>query len=90
MINFDCPHYVADYVHRSGRTGRLGTTFVGQVSTLVSYKPDGYMLMQLERALRLGKPITTVNANIKSQIRQKRLDKRNKIERNLLMKNKSK
>lgn len=47
------------------------------------------MLMQLETALRLGKPIATVNANIKSQIRQKRLDKRNKIERDLLMKNNS-
>ncbi|KAH7641746.1 dead box atp-dependent rna helicase-like protein [Dermatophagoides farinae] len=82
VINFDCPHYVSDYIHRSGRTGRLGSSFIGHVSTFVSFKPDAYMLMELERALRLGEPITTVNANIKAQISQHRVDKWQKIQRN--------
>lgn len=82
VINFDCPHYVADYIHRSGRTGRLGSSFVGHVSTLVSYKPDAYMLIELERSLRLCEPIATVNANIKAQISQHRVDKWQKIQRN--------
>ncbi|OTF83444.1 DEAD box ATP-dependent RNA helicase-like protein [Euroglyphus maynei] len=83
IINFDCPHYVSDYIHRSGRTGRLGSSFIGQVSTLVSYKPDAYMLMELERSLRLCEPIATVNANIKAQISQHRVDKWQKSQRNV-------
>lgn len=44
VINFDCPHYVSDYIHRAGRTGRLGSNGPCLVSTLVSYKQDKYML----------------------------------------------
>lgn len=87
VINFDCPHYVSDYIHRSGRTGRLGTGGGGcLVSTMVTYKPDVYMLMQLEKSLRLGKQIDSVNANIKSQLKQIRADKRAKIQQNFSMK----
>lgn len=88
MINFDCPHYVSDYIHRSGRTGRLGTKGSCLVSTLLSFKQDIYMLMELERSLRLGKEISVVNANIKSQIQQRWADKRNKIQRDLEYKKK--
>jgi superfamily II DNA/RNA helicase len=68
VINYDCPHYVSDYIHRSGRTGRIGTHGDCLVSTLVSFKPDVRMLQDLEMALRLNKPIDSVDANIKQQL----------------------
>jgi superfamily II DNA/RNA helicase len=68
VINYDCPHYVSDYIHRSGRTGRIGTSQDCLVSTLVSFKPDVRMLQDLEMALRLNKPIDSVDANIKQQL----------------------
>jgi superfamily II DNA/RNA helicase len=68
VINYDCPHYVSDYIHRSGRTGRIGTDGNCLVSTLVSFKPDVLMLQDLEMALRLNKPIDSVDANIKQQL----------------------
>lgn len=81
MINFDCPHFVSDYIHRSGRTGRLGSKANCTVSTFVSFKQDVYMLMDLERSIRLGLKIRT-NANIKAQLSQKWADKRDKLLRN--------
>ncbi|KAI2799332.1 hypothetical protein BLOT_014493 [Blomia tropicalis] len=83
VINFDCPHYVSDYIHRAGRTGRLGSNGPCLVSTLVSYKQDKYMLVDLEKAIRLGTPIKNVDANIKSQISKRWADKRNKLQRDL-------
>jgi superfamily II DNA/RNA helicase len=68
VINYDCPHYVSDYIHRSGRTGRIGADGDCLVSTLVSFKPDVRMLQNLEMALRLNKPIDSVDANIKQQL----------------------
>lgn len=83
VINFDCPHYVSDYIHRGGRTGRLGSQGTNIVSTMVSFKPDAFMVMELEKAIRLGGEITCTNANIKSQISQRRADKKEKMNRNL-------
>ena len=82
MINFDCPHYVSDYIHRSGRTGRLGSEGSHLVSTFVSFKPDAFMVMELEKAIRLGGEIISTNANIKAQISQRRADKKEKLQRN--------
>lgn len=65
MINFDCPHYVSDYIHRSGRTGRVGSSDECTVHSFVSFKPDVDMLNQLEYSVRMNKPIQNVNANIK-------------------------
>lgn len=86
VINFDCPHYVSDYIHRAGRVGRLGSSSSDAsplVSTLVAYKPDVYMVMKLERALRLGGEIEHPNANIKAQVSQRRADKKSKAMRDV-------
>ena len=87
VINYDCPHYVSDYIHRAGRVGRLGSSSDGGgqgaalVTTLVAFKPDAAMVAQLERALRLGGEIQCPNANIKAQLSQRRADKRSKAMR---------
>ena len=39
MINYDLPKTLEEYVHRIGRTGRLGNT--GQATSFFDTKSDG-------------------------------------------------
>lgn len=64
VINFDCPTFVADYLHRAGRVGR-DPNQEGQVTTFVTFKPDVALVKNLEYHLRLNRPITNVDGNIK-------------------------
>jgi ATP-dependent RNA helicase RhlE len=50
VINFDLPQAPEDFIHRVGRTGRMGST--GRASTLVSGAEIGE-LRSIERALKL-------------------------------------
>jgi ATP-dependent RNA helicase DDX28 len=78
VINFDCPHFTADYIHRAGRTGRVGSHNQCLVSTFVCFKPDAFMVQKLELALRLNKEIEHVNGNIQKELE---LHKQENIER---------
>ena len=71
MINFDSPHFVSDYIHRAGRTGRLGSDLQSEVITFVCFKQDVDMLNELEKSVRLNLPIDNVDANIKRLLNQK-------------------
>lgn len=64
VINYDCPHFVADYLHRAGRCGRDPNEH-GQVTTFVSFKPDVALVQNLEKCLRLNRRIPDVDGNIK-------------------------
>ena len=70
MINYDCPHYVTDYIHRSGRTGRMGGSDNCLVSTFVAFKPDVRMLQHLELALRLNRPIDSIDDNFSEHLNE--------------------
>jgi ATP-dependent RNA helicase RhlE len=50
VINYDLPQVAEDFIHRVGRTGRMGTA--GRASTLVSGTEIGE-LRSIERALKL-------------------------------------
>ncbi|XP_072938648.1 probable ATP-dependent RNA helicase DDX28 [Epargyreus clarus] len=67
IINYDFPLYTSDYIHRSGRVGRLGSP-PGRVSSLLSWPREVQLLQRMEEAVRLGQPLPAVNANIKRQI----------------------
>ncbi|CAI5513034.1 unnamed protein product [Closterium sp. Naga37s-1] len=54
VINFDFPITPVDYLHRAGRTARMGAK--GRVTTLVS-KRDQQMAMLVERAVERGEPL---------------------------------
>ena len=69
VINFECPFFISDYLHRVGRTGRLGSTGPCQVTTFVSFKPNVHLVQNLEHCIRTGKPLTGVEGNIAAQIR---------------------
>lgn len=56
---------MADYIHRAGRTGRVGSKAKCRVTTFVSFTPDIALIQQLEYAVRTGKPLDNINANIK-------------------------
>ena len=50
VINYDLPQIPEDFIHRVGRTGRMGSA--GRASTLVSGAEIGE-LRSIERALKL-------------------------------------
>ncbi len=50
MINFDFPASVVDYMHRAGRTGRLGTTTMSssQVTSFLSHNRELVIMEQIK------------------------------------------
>ncbi|KAI3381611.1 hypothetical protein SNEBB_004176 [Seison nebaliae] len=73
IINFDCPKYISDYIHRSGRLGRLNskTKLINKVVTLVSHPWEGEIIMNIESAARFGEGFSNVNANIKRHLNKR-------------------
>lgn len=65
VINYDFPLFMSDYIHRCGRTGRLGSEKNGIVTNLVSSKSEVDLVQKIETAVRLSKELPNVNANIK-------------------------
>jgi ATP-dependent RNA helicase SrmB len=59
VVNFDFPATAALYLHRSGRTGRMGAS--GAVTSLVTSK-ERPIAEALERALQLRDELHTVSA----------------------------
>ena len=51
VVMFDFPKTGVEYLHRSGRTGRLGTT--GRVISLVNHKDD-FLASEVERYIKQG------------------------------------
>lgn len=55
---FDFPKTGIDYLHRTGRTGRLGTS--GKVISIVNHKED-FIATQIERCIKTGKSLETLS-----------------------------
>lgn len=68
VINFDFPMYMSDYIHRTGRVGRVGSTQQGHVTSFVIYPHDVELVWQLEMAARKDSELQNVDANIKRKI----------------------
>ncbi len=66
VINYDLPQIPEDFIHRVGRTGRMGSA--GRASTLVS-GAEISELRSIERALKLKIARKQVNANGRSAAR---------------------
>lgn len=66
IINFDCPRFSADYLHRAGRVGRLSSALsVSRVTTFITHRPNIHLLQELEWSVRNAVPVASVDANIK-------------------------
>lgn len=64
VLNYDFPRYMADYVHRCGRTGRLNHVEKCFVTNFVCRKSEVELVQQIETAARLQKELPNVNNNI--------------------------
>lgn len=75
IINFDCPRFTPDYVHRAGRTGRINNTIKNcSVHSFVSFKPDVQLVQQLERSIREDRELEGIEMDIKDFYKTKYAD----------------
>ncbi|KAK7582485.1 hypothetical protein V9T40_013930 [Parthenolecanium corni] len=65
VINYEFPAFIADYIHRCGRTGRLGSKVPGKVTNLISSKNEINLTQNIEKSARMMTEFENVNANIK-------------------------
>lgn len=71
-MNFDFPLHVADYIHRIGRTGRLGSNSdLCKVTNFVSSLREISLVQNIEHAARTVDILPNVNANITNIIKTK-------------------
>lgn len=64
IINFDFPLFIADYIHRCGRIGRLGGTENCIVTNFISALPELPLVRQIELSARTNNLLKNVDANI--------------------------
>ncbi|XP_050543259.1 probable ATP-dependent RNA helicase DDX28 [Daktulosphaira vitifoliae] len=64
VINYEFPLYIADYIHRCGRTGRMNTGFDGKVTNFISGENEVDLVQKIELAARTMKLLPNVNGNI--------------------------
>ncbi|XP_024218322.1 probable ATP-dependent RNA helicase DDX28 [Halyomorpha halys] len=64
VVNYDFPLYMADYIHRCGRTGRCGSSLDCRVTNFVSGKREVELVNKIEMAVRTMDVLPNVNANI--------------------------
>lgn len=64
VINFDFPLYIADYIHRCGRTGRIGHDKNCKITNIISSRREIDLLQKIETAARTFQELHNVNNNI--------------------------
>nr|XP_026489489.1 probable ATP-dependent RNA helicase DDX28 [Vanessa tameamea] len=68
IINYDFPLYTADYIHRCGRTGRLGSDVDCYVTNFIAWPREIQVVQKIEMSVRRNNELPNVNANIRRQI----------------------
>ena len=76
VVNYDFPNFISDYIHRSGRVGRIssnphnqkGTEFYGTVTNYISTPNQARIVTKIETSIRRNSPLENVNANITRKI----------------------
>ena len=73
VINYDFPMSMTDYIHRVGRVGRVGSNLnKSKVTSLVCGKISIALVQELEKSVRLNKPIPEVETNVISLLEKYR------------------
>ncbi|XP_047019617.1 probable ATP-dependent RNA helicase DDX28 [Helicoverpa zea] len=65
IINYDFPLYTADYIHRCGRTGRIGSPENCNITNFVAWPREIQQVQRIELSVREHNQLPRVNANIK-------------------------
>ncbi|KAK3586854.1 hypothetical protein CHS0354_034892 [Potamilus streckersoni] len=68
VVNYEFPDFVSDYIHRTGRVGRVGSKHNGKVISFITKKWEVDLLWQIETAARKMSALHNVNANIKRKL----------------------
>lgn len=84
IINFDFPMFVADYIHRCGRIGRLGGVENGIVTNFISSLAELDLVRKIELSARTDYQLEDVDANIGKIYRQRAEREEEKQERDLI------
>ncbi|CAB3235204.1 unnamed protein product [Arctia plantaginis] len=71
IINYDFPLYTADYIHRSGRTGRIGSPSGCSITNFVSWPREIQLVQKIETSIRKNSELPSVNANIRRIIQER-------------------
>ncbi|EFA01460.2 ATP-dependent RNA helicase vasa, isoform A-like Protein [Tribolium castaneum] len=74
VLNYDFPSYAADYLHRIGRIGRLGSSKMCKATNFISGPEEVRLVQQIELAIRKNQPLQNVDGNI-TNIVQKKIQK---------------
>ncbi|EFN78418.1 Probable ATP-dependent RNA helicase DDX28 [Harpegnathos saltator] len=61
VLNFEFPFDTADYIHRCGRTGRVGSVKDCRVTNFISTPAEITLVRRIEKATRKMKPIPICN-----------------------------
>lgn len=81
IINFDFPLHSADYIHRCGRTGRIGGSKYCNVTNFISSMREIELVQQIEKAARSQTILPNVNGNISNIIYTKKIKELEKQEK---------
>ena len=66
VINFEMPTFIADYVHRIGRVGRMSSDVKGaKVTNFISKPYEVETVWNIEQSIRKNCDLENLNANIK-------------------------
>ncbi|CAH0581603.1 unnamed protein product [Chrysodeixis includens] len=71
IINYDFPLYTADYIHRCGRTGRIGSPPDCSVTNFIAWPREIELVQKIELSIRKHSTLPRVNANIRRLIEER-------------------
>ncbi|XP_044742429.1 probable ATP-dependent RNA helicase DDX28 [Chrysoperla carnea] len=71
VLNYEFPMHTADYIHRAGRVGRIGSPDGCYVTNFVSGTKEVEIVQKIENAIRQNTNIPDVNGNITQVISNK-------------------
>lgn len=74
VINFDFPVHVADYIHRCGRIGRVGSANECFITNFVTGMGEVELVRRIEHTARTKGVLPDVNADITGIIYEKRFE----------------
>ncbi|CAG9861796.1 unnamed protein product [Phyllotreta striolata] len=79
VLNYDFPLYAADYLHRIGRVGRIGSPTSCKVTNFISGHSEIDMVQNIELAIRRNQQIENVDGNITSLVNRKIMNKEKEL-----------
>ncbi|CAI4231249.1 unnamed protein product [Auanema sp. JU1783] len=74
VINYDMARHTVDFLHRIGRVGRLGSKFLGSVTSFVRTPYEVEMTKKIELAARLRKPLRDIETDVTARLKERKTE----------------